>query len=150
MKTRMIKPIVVLSALTAVSSAHAQDATKPARKEAVAEARSDARLEAQAAKPEKPARPEIDRAEIKDSVEEIKTNFRAKAQEYVRKQKEIIAQRKTAKGEEKAKVPEKLKDLKDEWKEDRPDVRDLVSDLKEKVEKEKDKGKGKGGGKPRG
>ena len=94
MKTRMIKPIVVLSALTAFTSTQAQETSKPAAgTDAVIEAKDDVRMEAEAAKaekPERPERPKIDREEAKDSIDEIKTNFRAKAQEYVKKQKEII------------------------------------------------------------
>jgi gas vesicle protein len=153
MKTRIIKPLVMLSAVATLSSARAEDTpAAPARNEAISEAKSDARLEAQAGKPdkpEKPERPKLNRADIKDSVDEIKTSFRAKAEDYVRKQKELVAELKSAKGEEKTKIREKLKDLKEQWKEDQPNVRELVSDLKEKIDREKGKGKGKGGGKPR-
>lgn len=148
MKTRMIKPIVMLSAVATLSSVRAQEAAPAKQREAVAQAKSDARVEASAAKAEKPERPRIDRREAKDSIDEIKTSFRAKAEDYVRKQRELVAELKSAKGEEKAKVREKLKELKEQWKDDQPDVRELVGDLKDKIDKEKSKGKG--AGKPRG
>jgi len=167
MKAQLIKRIVMLSTVAALSSARAADeATHTAAEKLKDKAaldqvitkesiREKAGVRAQITeidKADRTERPKIERpsrAEVKESVEEIKSNFRAKAQDYVKKQKEIVAELKSASAEEKKKAREKLKDLKEQWKNEQPDVRDVVSDLKEKVEKEKEKGKGKGGGKPR-
>jgi hypothetical protein len=160
MKAQLIKRIVMLSTVAALSSARAEDdATNPASEKLKEKApldqviskesvREKADVRSQIEKPERPKIERPSRAEVKESVEEIKTNFRAKAEDYVKKQKEIVAELKSASAEEKKKAREKLKDLKEQWKNEQPDVREVVSDLKDKVEKEKDKGKEKGG-KPR-
>lgn len=171
MKARMLKRIAVPSmmlAVAALSSGRAAEPTNlpvervakdpvvvPPRDQVISKPIIREKPEIirpeRANRPERPERPEVERLSrsAKESVEEIKSNFRAKADDYVRKQKEIVAELKTAKGEEKTKVREKLKDLKEQWKDEKPDVKEVVSDLKEKVEKEKEKGKDKGGGKPR-
>lgn len=96
-------------------------------------------------KPEKPERPN-NRQDGKDTVDDVKRDFRAKADEYVKKQKELLAQVKGANAEEKKKIREKLNDLKEKWQDDQPQVRELVSDLRDKIDKEKDRDKGSGGG----
>ena len=160
MKSRIIKPIVLLSALTALSSARAQateESAAPVAEQIAPEpkvappSKEEKKEKVEKPKPpgnehEKPTAPK----DSKESVEDIKTNFRAKADDYVKKQKELVEQMKSAKAEDKAKIREKLKDLKDKWKDDQPTVREMVSDLKEKVDKENKGGKGgKGGGRPR-
>ena len=160
MKAQLIKRIVMLSTLATLSSARGEDeATNPAadilKEKAVDQVisketvREKTEIRAHFEKPEKPKVERPSRAEVKESVEEIKSNFRAKAEEYVKKQKEIVAELKGATAEEKKKAREKLKDLKEQWKNEQPDVREVVSDLKDKVEKEKEKGKDKSGRKPR-
>jgi hypothetical protein len=99
MKAQLIKRIVLLSTVAALSSAHAEDdATKKAAedlkeknsidqvitKEAV---REKTEIRAEIEKPERPKVERPSRAEIKESVEEIKSNFRAKAEDYVKNQK---------------------------------------------------------------
>jgi hypothetical protein len=164
MKAQLIKRIVMLSTLATLSSARAAEDAPNSAAEKLKEkppldqiiskesVREKADVRNQIEKPGRPERPVIERpsrAEVKESVEEIKSNFRAKAEDYVKKQKEIVAELKGASAEEKKKAREKLKDLKEQWKNEQPNVREVVSDLKEKVDKEKEKGKGKGGGKPR-
>ena len=165
----MIKPLVILSAVATLNTSRGQEETKTApaaikdeatalspAKEQIRENRAaaaDVKKE-RVEKPERPERPDkgerkIDRAEVKESVEEIKSNFRAKAQEYVKKQKEVLAELKQGSLEEKSKAREKLKDLKENWKNEQPDVREMVSDLKEKIDKEKEKNNGKVKGKAR-
>lgn len=99
-------------------------------------------------RPEKPDKPDKP-GKGEDPLEEIKSDFRSRADEYIRKHKELIETLKDAKGNDKKKIRDQLKDLKEQLKSDQlAAARDLLSDHREKIDKEKDKGNG-GGGRPR-
>ena len=97
------------------------------------------------AKPERPELPKVDKE--KDPLEDIKSDFRSKTDEYLRKHRELLENLKAAKGEDKKQIREQLKDLKEQLKSDQlAAARELLADHRDKIDKEKDKG---GGGRPR-
>jgi hypothetical protein len=123
--------------LAAAQAGHGKDKGKDADKGAPKTDNGDR------SKPERPGKED----KQKEAVENIKSDFRAKADDFVKKQRELLNDLKNAKSEDKDKVREKLKDLKEKWKDDQQEVRDRVAnDLKEKVDQEKEKGNG---GRPR-
>ena len=100
-----------------------------------------------AEKPEKPERPEAPKGRENDPLEDIKSDFRSRTDEYLRKHRELLENLKAAKGEDKKKIREQLKDLKEQLKSDQlAAARDLLTDHRDKIDKEKGKG---GGGRPR-
>ncbi len=156
MKFRLLISSLLFAVLGVTGSSSGQESSKDSL--AAAQERKELQNEAEKAKgndkndkgnarghtqrPEPPGR-----SERADAVDNAKSDFKAKATEYLQRQRELISEMKSANAEEKKQIREKLKDLKDQWKDDRKEVRDRVTEeLKDKVDKEKEQG---GGGRPR-
>jgi len=72
----------------------------------------------------------------KAAINALKAEFKVKADDYQKKQKELLNQLKNANAEDRAKIREELKELKAKYKDLREELGDKVADLKPKIDKE--------------
>jgi hypothetical protein len=89
-------------------------------------------------KPEKPERPDDNgnKTPDKTALENLKADFRAKAEEYQRKQKELLEKLKNATAEERGKIRDEIKELKSKFKDLREELGEKIAELKPKIDRE--------------
>jgi hypothetical protein len=89
-------------------------------------------------KPPKPDRPGDLNGKPSDkaAISALKADFRVQAEEYQKKQKELLSQMKKANAEERSKLRDELQDLKAKFKDLRQELGDKIAELKPKIDKE--------------
>jgi hypothetical protein len=92
-------------------------------------------------KPEKPPKPDRPgdlngKASDKAAISALKADFRLQAEEYQKKQKELLSQMKKANAEERSKLRDELQELKAKFKDLRQELGDKIAELKPKIDKE--------------